>query len=323
MKKIISFLLSVTMIMGMTLSAFASLTPAPGPASNPSVLTTGIKGINESKFIDIINQNASRGLISLNDGTSDIDSASDLTDLILSPGDIIKIELTADMFLDSNGNAFSNKAPVSLSALNSAQITVRSTTSTGSGLGKISLEGNKSGSRIKIEFSKNPAADGQKFSYGSYLSYRGARKSGTRLQIKGILENSRIEVDSSMDYVDISKGLTIKAKTGVRNLEIYLGEYCTINRTLVKGREYSGIAITDILAKDESLFMKYPNLEYIYRLETVGLKANGNIVTFDLEENYYVYNTNGTYIGRSNNALPYWTKYYITSKKYDSIAVVR
>lgn len=318
MKKLFCVLLVATMIIAMTPGASAAVT-----AAAPTVITTGIKGIDEAQFINIINENAAAGLIAVNNDTKTIRSASDLASLEVVPGDIITIQLTADMFLNSSGKPFTTKAPVSLSALSLGNVEVRSTVSVGSGSAKISLAGNKNGAYIKIEFTKSPAADGQKFTYATYLSYKGTRKTGTRLPIKGVLEAERIEVDSTWDYVDISKGKVIKALTSVKGIEIYLGEDCTITRNLVKGREYSGTVTTDILAKDEPLFTKYPDLEYIYKLQTVGLKVAGNIVTFDLDDNYYVYNTNGVYIGTTGKALPYWTTYYLSSKKYANIAVIK
>lgn len=302
---------------GLTYGAVAN--PAP---LTPTVLTSGIKGVNEAQFISIVNQLAQNGKIELNGAKSGIRSVTNLAELELVPGDKITIPLTADMFLDSKGKAFAS-GPVSLSALSSGEITVRSTVTTGSGLVKISLEGNKSGSNIKIEFLKSPVADGKKFSYAAYLAHKGVRKSETRLPVKGVLEAARIEVNADSDYADISKGQTVKALSNVKSIDLYLGEDCTITRNLIKGREYSGTASTDILVKDEILFTKYRDLEYIYKLQTVGLKVAGNIVTFDLDSNYYVYNTNGAYIGTTAKALPYWTTYYLTSKKYESIAVVK
>lgn len=307
MRKFLSVLLAVTMAVGMTLGVSAANT---GP----------IKGIDEANYVANIGANVSA--ITLNDDSKVFSSLNGLADLDVSPGDVIKIPLTGDLFIDANKNPWGGKGTaVPVSTLRNADVAVRTSSTAGSDTAVITLEGSKTSSYIKIAFVKDPAAIGKKFAFSVYLSYKGTRKTETRISVKGRLEESVIEVDSDWDYVDISKGATIKAMTSVKNIDIYLGEYCTIRRNLVKGKTYTGSVTTDILSKDEALFTKYKDLDYIYRLQTVGLKVEGNIVHLDLDSVYYVYNTNGTYIGTTKNPLPYWTKYYLTSKKYDSLVV--
>ena len=85
------------------------------------------------------------------------------------------------------------------------------------------------------------------------------------------------------------------------------------------GLTVGGTASNNSLTRsDERRFDEY-DLAYIYNLKTSGLKAPGNIVTFDLGSTYYAYNAKGEYIGTTRGALPYWTKYYLTTTKYDFI----
>lgn len=306
MKKLLSILLAAVMMFGMTLGVSAA------------TIGSGIRGINEKEFATLIAKNK----ITLNDKTAL--SLSDLTDLEPNPGDVIKIYLTGNLFLDRSKNVIGKISDdVSKSALSAGGVDVRTTSTSGAGALTVTIDGNKSNSYIKIEFSKSPEYDKKKFTYSVYLTYNGARKSATRIGVKGTLAAEEVEVNSGDFYVDLSEGVVAKANANVRNVELYLGEYCTVFRTLTRGKTYRGLALTDVLEKDEVLYEKYPYLEYIYRLQTVGLKAEGNIVKFDLEDTYYVYNTNGTYLGTSDKALTYWTKYYLTSKKYDKIEVIK
>lgn len=324
MKRFLCVVLTLTLVFGMALTANANTIiitsggGGPGPvvtSGSGGVVTTGIKSINESSSIgDLMDANAT-----LND--SDTLDWSDLSDLEVQPGDIIKIPLQGVLFKDSNGNPFS-QSNVSLSALNSAGITVRATFSQGSGLYNVSLGGNKSSSYIKIEFLKGHTFQGQRFSSYIFLYKSGSRKASTRVAVRGKLETVPQELYSGDDYVDLSDGSAVHTNATLRNVEIYLGEGCTITRTLARGQTYAGIAtVDDINSNDMYTLSKYPNIAYIYKLETIGLKVAGNIVTFDLDRKYYVYNSNGTYIGMSNQALPYWTKYYMSTTKYPQLSV--
>lgn len=308
MKKLLCILLSAVMLFGMTLGASAK------------TVSSGVRGINESGFSVQLAENVKFGKIMLNDKTKL--TLSDLADFEPNPGDVIKIYMTANLFIDKDKKVLGSYLDdVTVSALRIGDIDVRTTASSGEGVATVTLDGNKTNSYIKIEFSKNPAYSGSKFSYNLYLSYKGARKAASRIQVKGRMAVNQIDVGADDYYVDLSEGATAKATASVRGVELYLGEYCSVTRNLTRGKTYSGIAITDILTQDESLFEKYPYLEQIYRLQTVGLKTSGNIVRFDLEDKYYVYNTNGVYIGTSDKELPYWTKYYLCLKKYDKLVL--
>ncbi len=326
MKKLLSVILAVSIVLGMTINASAYVIINGGnggpPISNP-VTSVGsgvlkgsvIKSINEDDYIT----NMANIPAILNDKTNL--SLDDLNQLDVNPGDVIKIPMKGVYFLDKNGDSFANYGAVALSALEYANISVKSSSTQGQGLMTASIGGNSSNSYIKLEFKRTPAHTGQKFAYSIYLSKNGSRRAETRISVKGIVESEEKEVGFGDEYVDISDGTSVRATSTVRNIDIYIGEYCTVTRTLVKGGEYSGVAIADILNSDVPTLDAYPEIEYIYRLETVNLKATGNIVRFDLDGKYYVYNSFGNYIGTSDNALPYWTKYYMSAKKYPVLKV--
>lgn len=311
MKKLLCILLTVMLALGMAVSASASMT------TTSNTVTSGIKGINESSPIsDLASFN-----VTVNDGKTSTLSLSDLADIEVAPGDVIKIPLTGNLFMDVNGKAFT-QTNVSLSALSSGGISVKSSFSKGAGTYTASLGGNRNGSYIMIEFDSNIYLTPQRFTSSIYLAKNGARKTSTKITIIGVMQTPTRELSWGDDYADISNGSAVYAKTAVRNVELYLGDYCTITRSLLKGVKYAGTATaSEIDDKDAAVLSKHPAIQYVYKLKTVGLKATGNIVTFDLDYRYYVYDVNGRYIGMSDKPLPYWTKYYLSTKKYDSIKV--
>lgn len=309
MRKLLCIILTVVLMAGMTMGA--------GAAVVPGVVTTGIKAVNESKAIDYLIE----PVIVVNDVKDSKLTLDDLAYLEVVPGDVIKIPLSGPLFLDAKGAAF-NQADVSFSALNSAGISVRSFISKGEGTYTVSLDGNKSGSYIKIEFAKGIYLTPQKFSSYITLTKGGSRKMSTRINISGQMQTYAKELNAGSDYADLSDGSFVQPTTFLRNVELYLGDYCSITRSLLRGTPYAGVAtVDDINNQDLAVFKSYPGVQLIYKLKTVGLKTSGNIVTFDLDRKYHVYNSKGEYLGVSNQALPYWTRYYLSTKKYDKLIV--
>lgn len=307
-------MLTVTLVIGMAVSAGASVTST----TSSGVLTSGIKAINESNPIgDLLGTVKA----TINDGKGGTISLDDLSEFEARPGDVIKIPLSGNVFSNAGGTPFT-QANVSLSALNSGAIGVKSVFSKGPSTYTASLGGNRNGSYIQIEFKEGVYLTPQKFTSYICLTKSGSRKMSTRINITGEMQSQSKELYLGDDYADISDGSFVAAKASIRSVELYLGEYCTITKNLVRGQNYAGTAVTDdITDQDAKILDKYPSIQYLYKLKTVNLKASGNIVTFDLDRKYYVYDSNGAYIGMSNQALPYWTKYYISDKKYDKLIV--
>lgn len=318
MRKLLCILLTVTLVIGMTVSSSAAVVTSNTAPASSGVVTTGIKAINESRPISELMGNAK---VTINDGKDGTISIDDLSELEIRPGDIIKIPLSGNVFLNATGTPFT-QADVSRTALNSGSIGVKSVFSRGQGAYTASLGGNKNGSYIQIEFSNAIYLTPQRFTSYICLTKSGSRKMSTRINIIGEMQSKLQELKLGDDYADISDGSFVDAKASLRNVELYLGDYCTMTRNLIRGQKYAGTAtVDDINDEDAKILDKYPEIEYLYKLKTVNLKASGNIVTFDLGRKYYVYNSNGAYIGMSNQALTYWTKYYLSNKKYDKIIV--
>lgn len=304
------------MAMSASAATVTTITSTTGPTT-ATVVTTGIKGINESQTAYSLLANAN---ITVNNKSSNL-TLNSLSELEVAPGDVIKIPLPGNLFLNANGTAFS-EANVALSALNSANISVRTSFTRGADTYTAYLSGNRNGAYLTIEFASGYFLTAQRFTSNIYFAKSGARKASTKITVSGVMQTPTQELGWGDDYADLSDGSAIYTRSAVRNAELYLGDYCTITRSLLKGVSYAGTAsANDITNADVTILTRHPAIEYIYKLRTIGLKTTGNIVTFDLSRKYYVYDTNGIYIGTSDKALPYWTKYYLSTKKYESIKV--
>lgn|GEM_PF-2894440 len=314
MKRFFSVALAAAMTLGMTVMSSANARMEVMDPMNPESVEapeahSGIANINDV-FPDILEE------VSITLDGENI-SADDLTDLEVSSGSVLRIYLTPFMFMqDDNTTAYGNlDDALPLSALHRAGITVHKARShPSSSIAQASLDGNSRHSYIEINFTDRPAHHAQKFSFTIYLSQNGTRSSA-EFDVAGEIHLHDAEVDYSdsysdtyNNYIDISDGKTIKATTNVRGVNLYLGDGCYILENLVRNQRYTGIASNNSLTRsDERLFDEY-DLAYVYNLKTSGVKAPGNIVTFDLGSTYYAYNAKGEYIGTTRGALPYWTK---------------
>ena len=291
------------------------LSPGVG-ASVPTVVTTGVATVNAAGFEVALKP--SDVTIA---GRAAIKDIGDLADLEVRPGTEIRIKLTADMFLDKDGETLSaSTGNVALRALTAANIKLQLVTPQGRNASTILLKGDNSGSYISIDFAEGIQYVGGSFDYSIYLANNNTRVNETLIHVKGKVLTDEFEI-SSGDYVDTSSGDGAKAIDSARGVSFYIGEGVTITINTTRGRTYYGVATTDTSTRFESVLRQYSSIADIYRLQTVGLKAAGNNVRIDLPGNYYVYNTYGKYIGTTSDALPYWTTYFISTEKYESLDI--
>ncbi len=291
-------------------------------SSFAAVITGGVDGINERGFAEALKTAASNGGVML--GEKKISDLKELSELSVRPGEVLTINISADMLLNDDGDPLGLPADaVSISALEDGRIQARQVVSRGEGIAVTSLDGTRTASSVKIEFSKSLAYLNESFSYSVYLAHNSSRKSATRINISGKIKTDVKSVSGGDEFEDTSGGNGVKAADNIRNFEFYLGNGVSITRNLSRGRTYYGVASNEPREEDEALYAEYRQLGDIYRLETVNLKTDGNIVRFDLDDTFYIYNTYGVYLGQSDEDLPYWTTYYLCFEKYPSLAVNR
>lgn len=289
-------------------------------ASSAQVITSGIRSINETGFAEAMRANATNGGVMLA-GRKITDLAA-LGDLSVRPGESLTIRLTANMFLKQGGLPLGTAADtVSSALLDTTSIETRVVTARGEGLATTDINTDRNGAFIEVAFAKSLANLNKTFSYSVYLAQRGARRSATRINLKGRVKTDVIEVEAGTYWADTSNGDGIKPLANIREFEFDLGSNVSITRSVTRGRTYYGMASRDSLEIDAPLYTKYPDLIDVYRLQTVNMKTGGNIVYLYLDDEYHVYNSNGLYLGTSEDALPYWTTYYITTEQYPYLAI--
>lgn len=156
------------------------------------------------------------------------------------------------------------------------------------------------------------------FNYFFYLNFDGKRNNDVEFHADGEIKINAIDVGSDDDYVDLSKGWVADVGSYVKDIEVDLGAEVYLHTKLFNGKKYFGVANNDVAEEDDTMMSKYPSIENVINLTTIGLNAAGNIVELRDYGTGYVYDKDMKYLGRANERLPYATKYYVSSTEIAS-----
>ncbi|MFV0400912.1 MAG: hypothetical protein ACK5LX_09895 [Oscillospiraceae bacterium] len=165
----------------------------------------------------------------------------------------------------------------------------------------------------------------QDFSAKLYLTFDKSRVAETEIEISGTFGNEVENVDEYDDYVYLGDTHVVEADAYIRSIQVDLGQNVSIWTRMFEGKKYYGAVSQEVKAEDEAVLAKYPDIDTVYYLKTINLNATGDTVAFDMDTNMYVYvqdaDGNLVFLGRSADKLPYYTKYFLSAKELDVEAV--
>lgn len=154
------------------------------------------------------------------------------------------------------------------------------------------------------------------FEFTVYLTVNGKRQDNQGLTFVGTLANDITEVYENDDYVDTSAGVIAHAQEFVPKIEVDLGNGISIHTKFFKDKKYYGTSTRDSDEADDVVFSKYPDVDNVVTLKTVGLNSTGDIVKMSTDySDYYVYDADLNYLGRASEMLPYSAKYYLANRE--------
>lgn len=289
MKKVLALVLASTMALGMAVTSFAAE-------------KTKIQSFISGRTLGYC-----------------VGDSIDLGDVVLDYDNQRKetIKLVKEMFAtDTEGkNPLAEELTAKL--LKDSKAAVRVTYDKGS---KVidSVELKEKDKEIVIKFVEEWISTGeQDFDFTVYLSLNGKRQSNEGVTFTGTFKNDSENVDAGYEEYDMSNGTVIEADEFVSKIELDLGNGVTMITKLFKGKKYFGIATMELTDADAELVSKTPAIDNVIYLKTVGLNAASNIVKLDVGGDYFVYDSEMNYLGKSNENLPYSTKYYLATSELE------
>ena len=283
MKKVVSILLVAAFMLGMTTTAFAA--------------TVKIKEAVQP--------------ISYNNANFDVEE--------VSPKKELTFALTADMFEWSDGSVGKKGAAVTRSQVSAAslkaEIPSRYTSNVANVIESVKIESTTKSSKVVIKFAETyTGTKPKKFDFTVCLYVGRQRQAESEIRLTGSFGNREIEVYGDDTYVDLSDGSVAKAMEYVRDIDVSLGKDVYMNTKMLKGKKYSGSVNDDVTEKDIPFLDKNDHIRSILRLNVSGLDTTGK-VSFEFDEEYYVYNASGKYLGTTSDTVAFSTVYYLTEEK--------
>ncbi|MCL2034184.1 MAG: hypothetical protein FWG94_05575 [Oscillospiraceae bacterium] len=228
------------------------------------------------------------------------------------PGHQIWLPLYAEYFNDAEED-------LTMKDVRDNRITVRQNARRGSqAIASVDLKENKDKVASILITLADPFTSTKPMEFETRLElYFNGRRQNLVTVVNGELVNKMDEIYSDTDYIDLSNGITAFAVENARGVEAYLGHGVSVIVNMTRNREYYGTVTNIPDDNDIEVFDKHRDIEEALTLTTIGLNAEGKTVRIDAGRNYYVYSKNLSYLGRSNDMLPYSTKYYLSSKELD------
>lgn len=224
------------------------------------------------------------------------------------------INLTHDMF-DPSGD----RNLMSANELRSAKVEVKTSTRSGSqAIDGVTLS--QRDGRIEIRYARELVkTEGMDFELTINLRVDGRNYNNLGITFVGTVANDVIDVYGDYDSVDLSEGTVAEAMEHNSKIEVDLGNGVTLHTKFFKGKKYYGTATRDHDESDEAVIKKYPDIDNVLTLKTVGLNSTGDIVKLAVDySDYYVYDKNMKYLGQSKDMLPYSDKYYLANRKLNA-----
>ncbi len=156
--------------------------------------------------------------------------------------------------------------------------------------------------------------DSVEFDFDIVVKISGVKR-GT-INYTGIYGNAEEELEEGQDEVDASEGIIMNPSDMLRNIVVYGGNdlYATVNMSPAKNyRFYTHTEITD---DDFEVMEEFAEITNVIYVNQVNMKVAGNKYAFlGLDDEFYVYNEAGKLIGTTDDDLPFSSKYYLATSK--------
>ena len=310
MKKVLSLLLVLTLVLGMSVTSFAT--------GDVPALGGGFSAIHAS----------SGAAISVMSG-NEYDFGDEVR-----PGGGVTYRLDDSAFSGYATNATSDVDDFQLLSLATGGITKvmmpkvisRVRISKGSNVVKkaeLNWGGNNKTAQIEVEFIDpfpSNSLDGTGFDFWVYPVIDGKPQDYETAGVRffGTLKNHVTEIDTGYDYIDLYTGYIADIKEGIRTVEYDLGpagsdhDVIVVGRA-IKGQRYWGIADNSPTDNDADKMDEY-DIDMVYHIDQRGGldKIADHVELRNTTSNDYIFDGELKFLGMGNSkTIPYRATYYI------------
>lgn len=198
-------------------------------------------------------------------------------------------------------------------------------------------------SAIRIRFVEHLASTQEKnYEFRVGLDHEGSiSEYGTLVLVRetfgGMMANERLDISpgytKNLDYVDTQGDIVLNCIQSTDNVVADLGNGVRAHLDMVQGGKFYGYSDTlhtqnqvdpvyrdkDVRESRDAIVDTYAEIKIAYTVTSINVKNMLKYMklTQHADEVYYVYNEYGEYIGKSNENLPYSTRYYLADKEVE------
>ena len=151
------------------------------------------------------------------------------------------------------------------------------------------------------------------------ITYDGKRVKDAAFTLDGELENPSEEVNKDDEEFYAEDAPVLDVKETNNKLEVILNDDVSLISKVFAGKKYFASINDEPDDAAVAIMDKYRDIVNFAELKTVGLSSS--TVKFNYSDNMYAYTTdtdgNLVYVGRTNESLPYYNRFFISAKELE------
>ncbi len=149
------------------------------------------------------------------------------------------------------------------------------------------------------------------------LTFKGSTKDAPEVELNFTIANSEEVIEEGQNEASSYGHVYLKADATVRNV-VFQGdedEHVFATKTVIKGQKYYFNVSTDLIGDDSKIIADNPEVDSIYNVYQTNM-VNATVQFKNLDREFFVYNGEGKLLGTTKDSkLPLAKKYILTTAK--------
>jgi hypothetical protein len=151
------------------------------------------------------------------------------------------------------------------------------------------------------------------------LTFKGSTSGAPEYEYSFTIGNSKEIIEEGQTEAYSFGNIYLEADATVRNVQFQgdEDEHVFATKTVVKGQKYYFNVSTDLTSSDEQIIADNPEVDSIYNVYQTNM-ANATVQFKNLDREFFVYDADGKLLGTTKDSkLPLASKYILTTAKVD------